>query len=544
MWLSRLVVEMLSLKGTKTSMYQHDIFICHTDADDKLCALYAKALKARGASVWYDQTTHQDGVRLTGEIEQHLQRSSALVVLLTPASVSSAWVRLQIDAFRSLAAHDSARLVLGIRIRPCEVPVLLRGSLFLDGVELDPDDAVRAIIQMLSSELAIPTAPAVGIQLDRPLTKGKLGTQHNLGKLYIFLATAFVSICIVVEIFQYAGFSRILGTLPRVGATSTSGLVTPNASVALTPTPALRYSFLQFSGLPGGGYIHEMPDITTGPDSAIWFLSDTAIGRITTSGTITKYILPAHVNPVAIVNGPEDALWFAAATPNGAGIGRITTAGSVTMFTPATFSNIFINDLTPGPDGCLWFTMSSNIGDTPDEIGRMTLYGMVTKFSLPTALGGVGVSGITQGPDHALWFTEGQSDKIGRITTSGGLTEFALPHVNRQPAVITRGADGALWFTESSGNRIGRITIAGNITEFRLPIAGSYPTVITAAKDGTLWFTHSSGIGRITTSGDITLINLPQMKGSLEGLAVGSDGTLWLTDVGASESYIDHVSLA
>jgi virginiamycin B lyase len=68
------------------------------------------------------------------------------------------------------------------------------------------------------------------------------------------------------------------------------------------------------------------------------------------------------------------------------------------------------------------------------------------------------VTGITTGPDGALWFTEFADNKIGRITMQGGITEFSLPASGEAPKNITAGPGGTLWFTESASNQIGRLT--------------------------------------------------------------------------------------
>ena len=66
--------------------------------------------------------------------------------------------------------------------------------------------------------------------------------------------------------------------------------------------------------------------ITTGSDGALWFTEfyDNAIGRITTSGTITLTPTPtANSGPTDITAGPDGNMWFTEAIGN---IGRITTS--------------------------------------------------------------------------------------------------------------------------------------------------------------------------------------------------------------------------
>src|SRR5206468_2298578 len=98
------------------------------------------------------------------------------------------------------------------------------------------------------------------------------------------------------------------------------------------------------------------------------------------------------------------------------------------------------------------------------------------------------------------------SSRIGRITMAGVVTEFTVPTAGSDPGDIVAGPDGALWFTEVNGNKIGRNTTAGVITEFPVPTAGSGPSGIAAGPDGAIWFTEPSGkIGRISLEGPLSL---------------------------------------
>ena len=60
-------------------------------------------------------------------------------------------------------------------------------------------------------------------------------------------------------------------------------------------------------------------DITIGPDGARWFTASRAIGRLTTTGTVSHF--KDRYGPMGITAGPDGALWFTNVTS----IGRITT---------------------------------------------------------------------------------------------------------------------------------------------------------------------------------------------------------------------------
>lgn len=226
--------------------------------------------------------------------------------------------------------------------------------------------------------------------------------------------------------------------------------------------------------------------IAAGPDGALWFTEPyhglvagapagsvrEAIGRITTTGTITESLLPSNAaKPDQIAVGPDGAMWF---TLNDFGvgsaapmIGRIPIGlGTVTEYAVPNTATL-PHSITTGPDGNLWFTaqgIAKGAGPTVNSglnyIGRVNAAGAVTMFPLPPQTenqkAGFVLGGITPGPDGNIWFTEPKSGQIARINPSGTVTEFPVPTKTSAPNDITLGRDGALWFTELLGNQIGR----------------------------------------------------------------------------------------
>ncbi len=264
--------------------------------------------------------------------------------------------------------------------------------------------------------------------------------------------------------------------------------------------------------------------ITEGPDGNMWFTENgiAKIAKITTSGTVTSYSLPAESSPVGITAGSDGKLWFTDQSRNK--VGKITTSGTITEYSTPAESSPF--GITAGPDGNLWFTDL-----VTSKVGKITTSGTITEYS-PAA--NTNPFGIAVGPDGNLWFTQCSQSGVSKITTSGTITEYALPRegspFGANPQGIAAGPDGNLWFAEAAPGNIGKITTSGTLTEYSLP-KESYPTAIAAGPDGNLWFTEESRskIGRITTSGTITEYSLPEGSNP-HGIAVGPDKNMWFTD--------------
>ena len=173
--------------------------------------------------------------------------------------------------------------------------------------------------------------------------------------------------------------------------------------------------FTEFVVPSAAGWPH---DITTGPDGNLWFTEEGGqIGRITTAGVITEYVIPTASSdpsvPYGITTGPDGNLWFTEVVGNK--IGQVTTSGVITEISipeegcvPGSISCLPY-DITVGPDGNLWFTEFNG-----NKVGRLAAFGVYTGFVVPTT--GAGPREITTGPDGNLWFTEVYANKIGKLT--------------------------------------------------------------------------------------------------------------------------------
>src|SRR5262249_32848080 len=150
--------------------------------------------------------------------------------------------------------------------------------------------------------------------------------------------------------------------------------------------------------------------------------------------------------------------WF---TEAGSGeIGRITTAGVITEFVIPVPPNGVSDpeDITAGPGGALYFTDFGR-----DQIGRITTDGVFTQFNLPP---GRGPQGIVAFADGDLYFPEAASGGMGRppasalapgAPTSGSppLEEFDFIPAGSVPLGITIAPGGDIWFTLNATNAIG-----------------------------------------------------------------------------------------
>ena len=208
----------------------------------------------------------------------------------------------------------------------------------------------------------------------------------------------------------------------------------------------------------------SMPfDITAGPDGELWLTEGgankiakvtTYVAKVTPSGVITEYPLPEDAQPWGITAGPDGNVWFSNASTIKPGVAKVTPAGVITEYSsPDVFS---AQNITTGPDGNLWFTEScfGSFYGCPVQVIKVTTSGIFTTYTIPkTELPSGYPTNITSGPDGNLWLTMSLGDNVTRLTTSGAFTGFTLPGFP-PPGFdvglgIASGPDGDVWFIEA-----------------------------------------------------------------------------------------------
>lgn len=94
-----------------------DIFISYCRQDRPAARLFAEAFVEEGFDVWWDAVMHS-GETFDEVIERNLRASKAVVVLWSPRSVASRWVRAE------ATQADRANKLVPVIIEPCERPII------------------------------------------------------------------------------------------------------------------------------------------------------------------------------------------------------------------------------------------------------------------------------------------------------------------------------------------------------------------------------------------------------------------------------------
>jgi streptogramin lyase len=196
---------------------------------------------------------------------------------------------------------------------------------------------------------------------------------------------------------------------------------------------------------------YEADGLTSGSDGNLWFTELNSsthvgkIGKITTGGEIAaEYPLPVkserESHPGTIITGPDKNLWFTLYETEKGGyitysaIGKITTAGTIIEYPQSVEASP--NDLVVGPDENLWFRFTSSSGK---EIGKITTSGKVTEYSLPE---GSTPNGITGGSNGNLWFYNKRQfrNKEDSLEETGAIEKINLTPEGEEPNTPEPGA--------------------------------------------------------------------------------------------------------
>jgi streptogramin lyase len=330
-----------------------------------------------------------------------------------------------------------------------------------------------------------------------------------------------------------------------VGRSSSSPSPSPSHRSVLASGGVIEYAvpnpIAPGSGCFGCGQA-SLGGIVAGADGNVWFTNpgQYKVGRVTRSGAITQFDLPAIVGgPSGITGGPDGNTWV---TTNALGQGRqdwilrIGPDGAVAQFQAGQGSGnsgTGPQGITAGPDGNLWFTEF-----WANRIGRMTPAGVLTEFPIPSYE--TGPRGIVTGPDGNLWFVESHFNHtaVARITTAGEVTEYSLGGSaldQLQPSDIVLGSDGNLWLNQTHPSapqgEIVRVALDGSLKVFAMP-KGTRPAGIASGPDGKIWFTdwNQNTIGRMGPTGTLRQFPLPRPNSEPTGIVAGRDGRLWFTE--------------
>lgn len=108
------------------------IFVSYSHADKEKIDLIAGHLLRKRANVWIDRWELRAGDSIITKVQEAVEGSSALLIMLSKASVESEWCKKELTAglFREL---DERRVVtIPVLLEDCKIPLFLKDKMYAD----------------------------------------------------------------------------------------------------------------------------------------------------------------------------------------------------------------------------------------------------------------------------------------------------------------------------------------------------------------------------------------------------------------------------
>lgn len=133
-------------------MKPKEVFLSHSSADRKPANALARSLREAGLKVWYSKTHLKGAQQWHDEIGQALGRCDWFLLLLTPSSVESKWVRRELTY--ALEADRYDKRIVPFLLRRCKYQRL---SWTLGGIQMI--DSTPGLAVGISALLKLWTPP-------------------------------------------------------------------------------------------------------------------------------------------------------------------------------------------------------------------------------------------------------------------------------------------------------------------------------------------------------------------------------------------------
>ena len=107
-------------------------FISYNHNDKKFAERIGKELTEKGFDIWYDEWEICAGESIIGKVEEGLRHCNCFLLIMSPHSMKSEWVRVELRSALTRRLNDQSITVIPIVLKTCEVPELIRDLKYLD----------------------------------------------------------------------------------------------------------------------------------------------------------------------------------------------------------------------------------------------------------------------------------------------------------------------------------------------------------------------------------------------------------------------------
>jgi hypothetical protein len=138
----------MSAEKSDTTGRPH-VFVSYSYADREVAQRIAERLRGSNLRVWFPEWELTAGDSIADRVREAINSSDVLLVLLSPSSVASKWVHLELNTFLAGEIDKRAITVVPALLADCEIPVELASRMYLD-FRSDFEAGINKLIQQLS----------------------------------------------------------------------------------------------------------------------------------------------------------------------------------------------------------------------------------------------------------------------------------------------------------------------------------------------------------------------------------------------------------
>ncbi len=125
------------------------VFISYSRVDNSFATRLAMQLVKHRANVWIDQWELHVGDSLISKIQDAIQGASALIVILSKASVESEWCKKELNSGLIRELDEKRVVILPVLMEECTIPLFLREKLYAD-FRTDFDAGLRSVLEAIA----------------------------------------------------------------------------------------------------------------------------------------------------------------------------------------------------------------------------------------------------------------------------------------------------------------------------------------------------------------------------------------------------------
>jgi len=126
------------------------IFISYSHNDKNFVDQLAANLVMHKARVWVDRWELNVGDSILDKVQDALQGSSALIIVISKSSMDSNWCKKELSSGLLRELEEKRVVVLPALLEDAEMPIFLRGKMYAD-FRSDFDDGLKKILESIAS---------------------------------------------------------------------------------------------------------------------------------------------------------------------------------------------------------------------------------------------------------------------------------------------------------------------------------------------------------------------------------------------------------